>query len=86
MPLRFRDNVVTAETEYGAVLLDQRSGDYWELNPTGALVVRTLMRGGEESDAVAALVEEFDVSTPRATQDVSDLLAHLRSSGLVVAR
>ncbi|MGW7408901.1 lasso peptide biosynthesis PqqD family chaperone [Streptomyces sp. NPDC054833] len=82
MPLRFGDDVSTAETDYGTVLLDERAGAYWELNPTSTLVVRTLLDGGEESDAAAALVREFDVDQAQALQDVETLVRELRSSGL----
>ncbi|WP_030777072.1 lasso peptide biosynthesis PqqD family chaperone [Streptomyces sp. NRRL S-920] len=82
MALRFGPDVSTAETDYGTVLLDQRSGDYWELNPTGTLVVKTLLDGGEEAAAVDALVTEFDIDRARATQDVTALVRELRESGL----
>ncbi|MGW2616874.1 lasso peptide biosynthesis PqqD family chaperone [Streptomyces sp. NPDC001500] len=82
MPLRFGDDVSTAETGYGTVLLDERGGAYWELNPTATLVVRTLLDGGEEADAAAALVREFDIGQEQARQDVETLVRQLRSSGL----
>jgi hypothetical protein len=83
MPLRFRNDVATAETDYGTVLLDQRGGSYWELNHTGQLVVRTLLRGGGEAEAAAALVDEFDVEPSQASRDVAELVSQLRASGLV---
>ena len=82
MPLRFGDNVSTAETDYGTVLLDERAGAYWELNPTATLVVRTLLDGGEEADAAAALIQEFDIDRAQALRDVETLVQQLRSSGL----
>ncbi|MGW7086672.1 lasso peptide biosynthesis PqqD family chaperone [Streptomyces sp. NPDC054871] len=82
MALRFGPDVSTAETDYGTVLLDQRSGDYWELNPTGTLVVKTLLDGGEEATAVDALVTEFAIDRARAEQDVTALVRELRESGL----
>ncbi|MEU1105641.1 lasso peptide biosynthesis PqqD family chaperone [Streptomyces tibetensis] len=82
MSLRFGDNVSTAETDYGTVLLDEKAGSYWELNPTATLVVRTLLDGGEEADAAAALVREFDIDRSQALQDVETLVRELRESGL----
>ncbi|MER5546889.1 lasso peptide biosynthesis PqqD family chaperone [Streptomyces sp. NPDC002589] len=82
MPLRFGDNVSTAQTDYGTVLLDEQGGTYWELNPTATLVVRTLLDGGEETDAAAALVREFDIDKAQALRDVEDLVRQLRDSGL----
>lgn len=82
MPLRFGDSISTAETDYGTVLLDEQAGTYWELNPTATLVVRTLLAGGEASDAAAALVREFDIDRSQALEDVETLVEELRSSGL----
>ncbi|MGY5129104.1 lasso peptide biosynthesis PqqD family chaperone [Streptomyces nigrescens] len=84
MALRFGADVSTAETDYGTVLLDERSGDYWELNPTGTLVVKTLLDGGDEEDAIDALVTRFDIDRAQATQDVRVLVQELRASGLAV--
>ncbi|MEU2059597.1 lasso peptide biosynthesis PqqD family chaperone [Streptomyces sp. NPDC013455] len=84
MPLRFGADVSTAKTEYGTVLLDQRSGEYWELNPTATLVVDTLMAGGDEEAAAAAITEAFDVTADRARADVDALVEQLRAGGLAV--
>ncbi len=83
MGLQFRTDVSAADTEYGTVLLDERSGRYWQLNPTGALVVRILLDGGSQVDAITALTEEFEVAEPQAEQDVTALVDSLRSAGLV---
>lgn len=82
MALRFGSDVSAAQTDYGTVLLDERVGEYWELNPTATLVVETLMAGGDEADAVAAVVGEFSIDVARARQDVDALVQELRASGL----
>ncbi|MET9445830.1 lasso peptide biosynthesis PqqD family chaperone [Streptomyces cinerochromogenes] len=84
MPLRFAADVSTAKTDYGTVLLDQRSGEYWELNPTATLVIDTLMAGGDEEAAATAITEAFDVTAERARADVSALVEQLRAGGLAV--
>lgn len=81
--LKLRDGVSTADTEYGVVLLDEDSGEYWNLNPTGALVLRTLLDGGSTAEAVHHLTEQYAVDPETACQDVDDLLGGLRSAGLV---
>jgi hypothetical protein len=83
MTLNLRDGVSTADTDYGIALLDEDSGEYWNLNPTGALVLRTLLAGGTSTDAVQALVERYDVDADSASRDVRDLLGGLHSAGLV---
>ena len=46
MMLQLRDGVSAADTDYGMALLDEDSGQYWNLNPTAALALRTLLAGG----------------------------------------
>lgn len=83
MALRLRPSVFEAETEYGIVLLDGDSGRYYDLNESGALVLRTLLSGGTAGQAAEALTAEYAVSLAEATQDVEDLLAHLRTTRMV---
>ncbi|MEX2970859.1 lasso peptide biosynthesis PqqD family chaperone [Streptomyces sp. C184] len=82
MALRFGDKVSTATTDYGTVLLDERNGQYWELNPTAGLIVTALLAGGDETAAADALIAEFGIDRRRAEQDVATLVAELRASGL----
>ncbi len=72
-----------AETDYGAALLDENSGEYWNLNPTGALIVQTLLEGGTPDRAVEDLTKEYRVDAEEARRDVCDLLKHLRDAGLL---
>jgi hypothetical protein len=83
MTFKLRGGVSTADTDYGIALLDGDSGEYWNLNPTGALVLRTLLEGGTSTDAVQALAERYDVDLRTASRDVQDLLGGLHSAGLV---
>ncbi len=83
MSLKLRDGVSSADTDYGIVLLDEDSGQYWNLNPTAALVLRTLLEGGTSAEAVRELTEQYAVDAATAGRDVQDLVDGLRSAGLV---
>ena len=83
MAFKLRDGVSAADTDYGIALLDEDSGQYWNLNPTGALVLRMLLDGGTSAQAVQALTEQYAVDADTASQDVEDLLGGLHSAGLV---
>jgi hypothetical protein len=83
MTLKLRDGVSTADTDYGMALLDEDSGQYWNLNPTAALALRTLLDGGTTAQAVQELTEQYAVDTDTASQDIEDLVGKLRSAGLV---
>ena len=83
MTFKLRDGVSTAETEYGMALLDEDTGRYWNLNPTGALVLCRLLDGGTSAQAVDELAEQYAVDRETASRDVEELMDDLRSAGLV---
>ena len=83
MTLKLRDGVSAADTEYGMALLDEHSGQYWNLNPTAALALRMLLGGGTTAQAVQELTEQYAVDVETASQDIEDLVGELHSAGLV---
>jgi hypothetical protein len=83
MTLKLRNGVSAADTDYGLVLLDEDSGQYWNLNPTAALALRTLLDGGTAEQAVQELTGQYAVDADTASRDVQDLVSDLQSAGLV---
>ena len=83
MTLKLRDGVSIADTDYGMALLDEDSGQYWNLNPTATLALRMLLDGGTTAKAVQELTEQYAVDADIAKRDVEDLVGELRSAGLV---
>ncbi|HWD45723.1 MAG TPA: lasso peptide biosynthesis PqqD family chaperone [Actinomycetota bacterium] len=83
MSLKLRDGVSAADTDYGIVLLDEDSGEYWNLNPSAARVLRLLLDGGTPAEAARRLTERYAVDADGAGRDVADLVERLRSAGLV---
>jgi hypothetical protein len=83
MTMRLRAGVSSAETDYGIMLLDEDSGRYWNLNPTAAVVLRTLLDGGTPDQAAGEISERYAVEAATAGRDVRELLDGLRAAGLV---
>ena len=83
MTLKLRDGVSSADTDYGIMLLDEDSGQYWNLNPTAARALRTLLDGGAPEQAARELTERYKVDDATAGRDVRELLDGLGSAGLV---
>jgi hypothetical protein len=81
--LKLRAGVFMVDTDYGIALLDEGSGRYWNLNPTGALVLRTLLGGGTAAQAADDLAEQYDVDLDSANRDVHTLVGDLQSARLV---
>ncbi|HLL34600.1 MAG TPA: lasso peptide biosynthesis PqqD family chaperone [Streptomyces sp.] len=83
MTMALRSGVVTADTEYGMALLDQNSGEYFTLNPTAALIVRTLLAGTSREQAVTALTDRYDVTAEQVEEDITRILHELRAARLL---
>jgi Coenzyme PQQ synthesis protein D (PqqD) len=83
MTLKLRDGVSSADTDYGIVLLDEDSGRYWNLNPTAAQALQTLLDGGTADQAAQALTERYAVDAGAAHRDVRELLDGLEAAGLL---
>ncbi|SDO07111.1 Coenzyme PQQ synthesis protein D (PqqD) [Streptomyces sp. cf386] len=81
---RLRRHVSVSDVEDGMVLLDERKGRYFKLNPSGALILRALLAGSTPADVTRNLVEAYEVSEERAAADVDALTAELACMGLVV--
>jgi hypothetical protein len=83
MTVRLREGVSTTDTDYGSTLLDLGTGDYFNLNPSGALVLHWLLEGDSPTQAATRLTEEYAVAREEAEQDVADLVAALEAAGLI---
>jgi Coenzyme PQQ synthesis protein D (PqqD) len=86
MIFQLRADVTTADTDDGMVLLDERTGRYWQLNQTGARVLRLLLDSATPHQVAQTLAAQHPVSTEQATADVTAFLARLRTAGLVTER
>ena len=81
--MRLRADVSTVDTDDGLVLLDERSGKYYQLNASGATVLRALLEDGSAEAAVRALCERFPHRADRIATDVAAVVEHLRTVGLI---
>lgn len=81
--MRLRADVSTVDTGDGLVLLDERNGKYYQLNPTGTVVLRSLVETGSAEAAVRTLCERFPAGTDRIAADVTAVVEHLRTVGLI---
>jgi hypothetical protein len=86
MTFKLRAGVSATDVDYGTALLDERRGVYWNLNPSGALILQKLLGGGTRDDAVHALTREYAVNADDARQDVQALVDDLCSAQLVEQR
>ncbi|MFE9680783.1 lasso peptide biosynthesis PqqD family chaperone [Streptomyces sp. NPDC002701] len=83
MSPRVAAHVSMVSTEYGTVLLDERSGHYWQLTPSASVVMARLEEGDGVEAAVAALTHTFEVGEETARRDTLALIERLRALGVV---
>ncbi len=83
MPLRLRPDIVTTETDDGLVLLDERTGRYWQLNPSGAHVLHALVAGQHPDNIAAGLVTRYRIDLAQAHADIAALTDQLHTATLV---
>ncbi|MGH3694703.1 MAG: lasso peptide biosynthesis PqqD family chaperone [Pseudonocardiaceae bacterium] len=80
-----RSDIATTDTDDGLVLLDERTGRYWQLNPTGAHVLAALLEGRHPDDIAAGLATRYRIDVQQARSDVTALTDHLRAANLVAS-
>jgi hypothetical protein len=83
MPLRLRPDIATTNTDDGLVLLDEHTGRYWQLNPTGAHVLHALLEGHHPDHIAADLAARYHIEVHQAQHDVTTLTDHLHTAKLV---
>ena len=70
-------------TDDGMVLLDERTGRYFQLNPSGALILDALVNSAEPQQAAHPFTQRYTIPHDRAIADITALIDHLRTAGLV---
>ncbi|GHE64541.1 hypothetical protein GCM10018785_36850 [Streptomyces longispororuber] len=84
MTFALKPDVTATDTEDGLVLLDERSGRYWQLNRSGATTLRLLLDGHTPEETALRLARLHPDAADRALTDVRALLAALDRARLVV--
>ncbi|MGP3691516.1 lasso peptide biosynthesis PqqD family chaperone [Streptomyces sp. IBSNAI002] len=85
MTVRLCPGTTTAETDDGTVLLNERTGDHWQLNATGSIALERLLAGHGIGALAADVAAVYGISAVRAREDLTALLSHLRAAGLIEA-
>jgi hypothetical protein len=85
MTISLAQHVTATDTGDGMVLLDERSGRYWQMNGTGAMILGCILDSGSAESAAATLRDRYSSAGGRITVDVQNLLNILRSQKLVTS-
>jgi len=81
--MRLAKFVKFREENFGGVLFETRSEKVFTLNPTAAAVVREIQSGASEREIAERLKARYDDASGALERELRDLIADLRSKGLV---
>jgi hypothetical protein len=80
---RVPDTVRSTHNQDGAIVLDVRQGQMFNLNFVGSRILELLKNGSTESVIIDEIGREFGVSHDLAENDVREFLHTLKKSRLV---
>ena len=80
---RVSNTVCSTHNQDGAIVLDIRQGQMFNLNFVGSRILELLKNGSTESGIVDEIRREFGVSRDRAENDVRTFLQTLKKCHLV---
>jgi hypothetical protein len=83
-PLKLSPKASFAELDGEAVVLDVKTGRYFSVNRTGALLLRLLTEGTDRAAMETALVSAYAVDVSVARRDVDAWLGLLEKGGMLV--
>ncbi|WP_043629010.1 lasso peptide biosynthesis PqqD family chaperone [Nonomuraea candida] len=80
--VQLRPGITLTAVGEDAVLLDERTGHYHQLNATAHLIVQALVDGAAPAELVRRLTTAHPDAAPTAEADVTALLEQLHAAGL----
>jgi hypothetical protein len=80
---RVSDTVRSTHGQDGAIVLDIRQGQMFNLNFVGSRILELLKDGSAQPEIVDEIVREFGVGRDRAENDVQRFLETLKTNNLV---
>ena len=80
---KISDTVRTTHSQDGAILLDVRQGQMFNLNFVGSRILELMKNGNSESEIVDRIRGEFDVNRDLAASDLREFLEALKNHRLI---
>lgn len=78
------DTVRSTHNQDGAVVLDIRQGEMFNLNPVGSRILELLKSGFAEADAIDEITRQFNEDRTVVERDVQEFVASLQEHRLIV--
>jgi hypothetical protein len=78
------DTVRSTHSQDGAVVLDIRRGEMFNLNPVGSRILELLKSGSTEADVIDEISRQFSTDRGVVERDVQEFVASLQEHRLIV--
>ena len=78
------EKVVSKSIDGEAFLLNLKSGEYFGLNSTGALIWQAIESGQAEEEIVNSLVEKYQANKDEIIEDLQALVRELKSEQILL--
>lgn len=83
MSVRMKPDVSVCELDQHTVVLDERTGKYWQLNESGAAMLTALLGGATTEQVADRIASVRPVDARRALADVRALMDSLAGADLI---
>ncbi|WP_409185038.1 lasso peptide biosynthesis PqqD family chaperone [Amycolatopsis sp. VS8301801F10] len=81
--MHLHPDTALTETPDGSVLLNKRTGSYWQVNRTGAHTLDRLLAGETAEQIAAELAARYDIDAAQVRADIAAMTETLLTAGLV---
>jgi hypothetical protein len=82
--LKTRENIFLINAEEKYIVFDPEEGDKWELNDTGALIVKNLMKGASLEEIKNKILEEYEIDPKSAEKVLQEYVEQLKKVGVIL--
>jgi len=83
MTVRLKTDISICPTDHSAVVLNERTGQYWQLNETGANILGALLNGAAAEATADRIASVRPVTRERALAAVATLVGAITLSRVV---
>lgn len=80
--LKIRENIFLINEKEKNIVFDSEEGDQWEVNDTGAFIIRNVMEGTSLEEIKAKILEEYEIDSEKAEKSLQKYVEELKEEGI----
>ena len=79
-----KENLFLIKAEETYIAFDPEEGDKWELNETGAFIVKKLIEGTSLEEIKDKIMDEYSIDSEKAEESLQKYMEQLTQEGILV--